>query len=212
MKCENCNQEHVGDYGSGRFCSPKCARGFSTKEKREEINEKVSNVMKGKLYSTNPIQKGFDKRRHKFNQNDFKKALNERKNKREIYLQETSTENLSKTAIRNKVIKEQNERCLKCGNIEWLGKPIILEIHHINGNNKNNQRENLEALCPNCHSQTDYWRKAKNPKNKHSDKDFINALNSSKNIKEALNKLNIRESGGNYIRAQKILNKMLDEN
>lgn len=40
-ECENCKNEHTGDYGSGRFCSNKCARGFSTKEKRLEINEKV---------------------------------------------------------------------------------------------------------------------------------------------------------------------------
>jgi predicted nucleic acid-binding Zn ribbon protein len=40
--CENCKQDHDGSYGSGRFCSSKCARGFSTKAKRKEINEKVS--------------------------------------------------------------------------------------------------------------------------------------------------------------------------
>ena len=39
--CENCNTPHDGSYGSGRFCSSKCARGFSTKAKRVEINEKV---------------------------------------------------------------------------------------------------------------------------------------------------------------------------
>ena len=43
--CENCKQEHNGSYGSGRFCSTKCARGFSTKAKRKEINEKVSKTL-----------------------------------------------------------------------------------------------------------------------------------------------------------------------
>ena len=42
MICENCKEDHDGSYGSGRFCGKKCARGFSTKLKREEINEKVS--------------------------------------------------------------------------------------------------------------------------------------------------------------------------
>jgi hypothetical protein len=42
MKCENCGTEHQGIYGSGRFCSIKCSRGFSTKAKRKEINEIVS--------------------------------------------------------------------------------------------------------------------------------------------------------------------------
>ncbi len=46
MKCENCSNEHDGSYGSGRFCSSKCAKGFSTKSKRQEINKKVSNKLK----------------------------------------------------------------------------------------------------------------------------------------------------------------------
>lgn len=45
MKCENCEIEHDGYYGSGRFCSSKCARGFSTKSNRKEINKKVSKTL-----------------------------------------------------------------------------------------------------------------------------------------------------------------------
>lgn len=48
MKCENCNNDHNGTYGSGRFCSIKCARGFSTKHKRREISNKVSAKMTGR--------------------------------------------------------------------------------------------------------------------------------------------------------------------
>lgn len=39
--CEYCGKEHDGFYGSGRFCSCTCAKGFSTKDKRVEINEKI---------------------------------------------------------------------------------------------------------------------------------------------------------------------------
>lgn len=42
MICENCQKEHNEFYGSRRFCSKKCAKGFSTKAKRKEINQKVS--------------------------------------------------------------------------------------------------------------------------------------------------------------------------
>jgi len=52
MNCENCGNEHEGSYGSGRFCSSKCARGFSTREKRSLINEKVS-----KKLSIDPYKK-----------------------------------------------------------------------------------------------------------------------------------------------------------
>lgn len=48
MQCENCNSEHDGNYGSGRFCSSKCARAFSTKEKRQEINKKVAKKLNGR--------------------------------------------------------------------------------------------------------------------------------------------------------------------
>lgn len=48
--CENCGNEHNGEYGSGRFCSIKCSRGFSTKAKRKEINGKVSKSLKKEPY------------------------------------------------------------------------------------------------------------------------------------------------------------------
>jgi hypothetical protein len=44
--------------------------------------------------------------------------------------------------------------CCKCAQKpEWLGKPLVLEVNHKNGNNVDDRRENLEFLCPNCHSQ-----------------------------------------------------------
>ncbi len=46
--CENCKVQYDGSYGSGRFCTSKCARGFSTKNKRNEINEKISKTLTGK--------------------------------------------------------------------------------------------------------------------------------------------------------------------
>ena len=48
MKCENCGKDHNGYYGSGRFCSNKCARSYSTKTKRVDINKQVSIKLKGR--------------------------------------------------------------------------------------------------------------------------------------------------------------------
>ena len=50
-------------------------------------------------------------------------------------------------------IKEN--RCEICGITEWNGKSIECALHHKDGNKHNNKLENLEILCPNCHSQTD---------------------------------------------------------
>ena len=43
--------------------------------------------------------------------------------------------------------------CNCCGITEWNGKPLVLEIDHIDGQYWNNTRENLQFLCPNCHAQ-----------------------------------------------------------
>ena len=54
--CEKCNKPHDGTYGSDRFCSSKCARGFSTLAKREEINSKVSRKLRGKSWKPRRIR------------------------------------------------------------------------------------------------------------------------------------------------------------
>lgn len=47
------------------------------------------------------------------------------------------------------------DTCVECGTgSEWNGKPLTLDLDHIDGNWKNNLPENLRLLCPNCHTQT----------------------------------------------------------
>ena len=47
-KCENCRTSIKTIYGSGRFCSEICARGFATKKNRGLINEKVRQSLLGR--------------------------------------------------------------------------------------------------------------------------------------------------------------------
>ena len=61
-----------------------------------------------------------------------------------------------KTLVYKLGLKEN--RCEICGITEWQGKSIQCELHHINGNPTDNRIENLQILCPNCHSQTDNFR------------------------------------------------------
>ncbi len=65
--------------------------------------------------------------------------------------------------LRNRLIREglKEYQCEQCGNVEWMGQPIPLELHHKDGNRRNNLLENLELLCPNCHAATDNYRGSK---------------------------------------------------
>lgn len=48
--------------------------------------------------------------------------------------------------------------CAECGiSGDWNGKPLTLQLDHINGKHSDNRIENLRILCPNCHSQTSTW-------------------------------------------------------
>ena len=65
------------------------------------------------------------------------------------------------TAIKKRLIQERGHSCESCQLQEWLNNPIVLEMDHINGHRDNNERNNLRLLCPNCHSQTQTWRRRK---------------------------------------------------
>lgn len=64
------------------------------------------------------------------------------------------------TRLKKKLIKLgllKNE-CRKCKASEvWMGEPLTLQLEHKNGDSSDNRHENLEILCPNCHSQTTTW-------------------------------------------------------
>jgi hypothetical protein len=67
-----------------------------------------------------------------------------------------SENHISIPKLRRKLIEDgmKENKCEMCGLNEWMGKPIVLELHHIDSNRYNNELENLQILCPNCHSLT----------------------------------------------------------
>lgn len=64
-------------------------------------------------------------------------------------------ENVSKH-IRKYLFEKHDHKCQKCGwnKVNKTTGRIPLTINHVDGNWKNNRPDNLELLCPNCHSLT----------------------------------------------------------
>lgn len=62
---------------------------------------------------------------------------------------------ITNSRIRTALIKEglKDQVCECCGLSEWMNKPIPLELHHKDFNHYNNNLDNLQILCSNCHMQ-----------------------------------------------------------
>ena len=58
-----------------------------------------------------------------------------------------------KTRYRDIAFRAYEHKCNRCG---WNEIPDILEVHHKDCNRENNKAENLEILCPICHSKYHY--------------------------------------------------------
>lgn len=138
--CEYCSKEFQcpNPYNGKeqRFCSRSCSTTHHYKTRTPEQLQEISDRQK-------------------------KSAINYHKNNQSIPIfSKTSNNKTIPTykAIKKYIFNEQNKCCNKCGLDTWLGLPITLELEHKDGNTRNNLRENLELLCPNCHSQTPTWK------------------------------------------------------
>jgi len=151
MICKHpkCRKEHNGSYGSGRFCSNKCAKSFSSFINREEINKKVSEKLKGKLkpqylksYICDICGEVFKSLtiRTKYKKCDLCKNL-ELKNFEAIQWR-----------TKSKILKRARKGCIICN---WNEES--LDIHHIIPKSRGGTDDdaNLIFLCPNCHRLAD---------------------------------------------------------
>jgi 5-methylcytosine-specific restriction endonuclease McrA len=62
----------------------------------------------------------------------------------------------SRVSIKRRLLQAGilENRCSECGLSDWNGKPLAVQIDHVNGIKDDWRLDNLRMLCPNCHSQT----------------------------------------------------------
>lgn len=118
--------------------------------------------------------------------------------------------------VAQKVLREYLKRhnlipyiCDNCGcDGNWQGGIISLELDHQNGINNDNELDNLHYLCPNCHALTETYR-GRNKKTQVSEtipeEEFVEALKTTSNIRQALIKIGLAPAGANYARAKNLI-------
>jgi len=64
------------------------------------------------------------------------------------------------STLKRRLVRDEifENRCNSCKRTEWLGGLIPLELEHKNGDTRDNRIENLEFICPNCHTLTPTYR------------------------------------------------------
>lgn len=151
--CLYCGKEITGDYRK-IFCNHSCAASYNNKgtvrNGTERKNKKCLNCGKDlssyqKKFCSNACQKEYK----------YQENIKKWKNGEDVGW--TGHAAGIKSFIKRYMFEKCNCKCEKCG---WGEKnPITnttpLQIHHIDGNCKNNKEENLQLLCPNCHSLTE---------------------------------------------------------
>ena len=178
-KCLNCGKFLSYKDRNKTFCNSSCAASYNNKQRTKDVYEKVSNTLKEK-FSNNPKPKKEKPRKEKkllicqwcgkpitslyakkfcSNKCDAEFRTHQRL---EQWLSGNYPINPNTSVpdfVRKYLYERSNYKCEKCGFEGY--NPItgnsILQIHHINGDASNNNENNLQVLCPNCHAMTDSY-------------------------------------------------------
>lgn len=169
--CANCDElTH-----NPKFCSRSCATSFSNSTQPKRTLEGLCSCG-AKIPSSRTYCKGCltDDSGESLNTSTLKARKNLERWKNLEWDGATPSGGLSRT-IRNYLISEADNLCssLSC---PALGRKIpshpsdgssVLEINHIDGDSSNHSPDNLEVLCPTCHSLTSTYRARNIGKGRH---------------------------------------------
>jgi len=122
-------------------------------------NRSKSEIAKLLTCRVGTLQNALDRLGIEYNGNKGGKGRKTDKNYKSAEEYMNSDMYISTHRLKVKLIRDgvKEHRCEVCSSIEWMGKPIPIELDHIDGNRYNNDLTNLRIICPNCHAQTDTY-------------------------------------------------------
>ena len=179
--CLTCGKEIPYEQHRNVFCSHSCSAVYNNikrGKRSKETCEKISRTLLGNNSEKNikKTENKLDKKHITHCKNCGKEIHAKSRNtaycSNSCYLEKKRKEKISRwlngenfvkgghqipSFIREYLLKLHKNKCEKCGWSETNKSTglIPLQIHHIDGDCTNNHIENLQVLCPNCHSLTD---------------------------------------------------------
>ena len=146
--CKKCGDVFTPKKGLLNFCSLSCrnSRVFSVESRIKKSIKTKRARLRGDYDHLNMSSINNDKDKIDKGTQTFLSNYENRKGEGHLHSWDT---------MRKYHFIKQDHTCEVCGLSEWLGKEIPLELHHIDGKRNNNEDNNLQVVCPNCHSQTD---------------------------------------------------------
>jgi hypothetical protein len=152
--CLHCNKAISYDKRFNKFCSHTCSAIFNNTKKEKKL--KICICCNIKFHSKPKISKYCSKECEVKYRSD--KTINEWKwGNNKGY---SGKNMLVPPWLRKYMFRKFNSKCCKCGwcEINPTTNKTPLEVNHIDGNASNSKEENLELICPNCHSLTPNYR------------------------------------------------------
>jgi hypothetical protein len=147
-----CSVELPYDKRQNKFCSKSCSASTNNKGVRRHgkspgqcLNCNRNLNSSKKIYCNNTCQRELDYKSYIRKWLDKKVSGN------------TSREMFVSNHVKRWLRENRGDSCQRCSWSEInpsTGK-IPTQIHHIDGNSRNSHEDNLEILCPNCHSLTE---------------------------------------------------------
>lgn len=152
--CKNCGKKIISNNKRKLFCSQSCAATYNnSKRSLNKENEKRKCLCCGNEIRKYATKYCSNECQQIYQYNEWIKKwkngeINGTKGRYEV-----------SSHIRRYFFEKYDCKCQKCGwgEVNKISNSVPLQIHHIDGNCLNNNEENLELLCPNCHSLTDTY-------------------------------------------------------